>query len=375
MIKKIPEIFLLAALLLFLPSCGLIDFVLPSETIDIPLNAEPERAGDSEYTMPSMLIQETHTEQIGDDVSENYADFLTNGYTSVGFLPGLKADEAESRLKRAGIDYIVEKKASPAKSGVVCSIEYAGFLSSGKHYINPAKQVKLCVSAEKPALPASTVENTVYITFDDGPTEEGTAEILDILDTYGIKGTFFLVGNSVEKAPDAALEIYSRGHAVACHSMSHDYSYIYAKADNLMGEVDEWVTVMENIGVDFSTIPKLFRYPGGSSSQYFNESERDEMNAMLSERGFRAYDWNIVANDALLFQCPEGITAYEYIKNTFKETWAAAKKSSAPKILLLHETVQETRVVLPWMIEFLIEEGCTFAPLSAMPEWWTFADE
>ncbi len=87
------------------------------------------------------------------------------------------------------------------------------------------------------------------------------------------------------------------------------------------------------------------------------------MNEGLEERGFFSYDCNIVANEALLFQCPAGTTTYDYVKNTFLETYDVQKGSDKPKILLLHETVEETRTVLPWMIEHLIADGCTFAAL------------
>lgn len=363
------------AAVMTLSSCGgLWDFVFPAETVDISLNASPDTEPAAESAMPGMLIQERHIEMLGEEYADT-KELSPEGYVSAEKLLGISRTEAESALKTAGVEYTVEEKRNPADAGVVYAVEYAGFSDGEIHYINPVQPVRLYVSADKPVFPEATVQNTVYITFDDGPTEEGTKEILDILDCYGIKGTFFQVGDYVEKYPAAAKAVYDRGHDVACHSMTHQYAYIYASADNLMAEVDEWVTLMERIGVDFDRVPRLFRYPGGSSSQYFSESQLSVMNEMLTERGFRVYDWNIVSNDALLFQCPEGVTAYDYIKNTFRETYEVKKNSSSPKILLLHETVAETRVVLPWMIEYLIEEGCTFAPLSALSDGWTFANE
>lgn len=360
---------------LFLSSCGLWDFVLPAETTDAPMNVSPDVFLPEDASMPGMLIQERHMETIGEsfDVAENPA---TEGYIRTAFLPGATLSEAEAALAAAGVEnYVVERKRNPAAAGVVYAVEYAGFTSDGAHYVNPVQPVCLYVSADKPVFPEATTENTVYITFDDGPTEEGTLEILDILDGYGIKATFFLVGDSVEKYPESAKAIYERGHDVACHSMTHQYETIYASAEALVLEADEWVRQMEALGVDFSRAPRLFRYPGGSSSRYFSKEQLSQMNELLTERGFRVYDWNIVTNDALLFQRPDGTTAYEYIKSTFLETYETEKNSSSPRILLLHETVEETRVVLSWMIDYLIEDGCAFAPLSSLEESWTFADE
>lgn len=342
--------------------------------MDIPQNASPDTGAAAESAMPGLLIQEWHIETLGGEYADT-KEISPEGYVSIPKLLGMNRTDAETALKTAGVEYTVEVKRNPADADVVYAVEYAGFSDGELHYINPVQPVHLCVSADKPVFPEATVQNTVYITFDDGPTEEGTKEILDILDCYGIKGTFFQVGDYVEKYPASAKAVYDRGHDIACHSMTHQYEHIYASAENLMAEVDEWVALMERIGVDFDTVPLLFRYPGGSKSQYFSESQLAVMNEMLFERGFCVYDWNIVSNDALLFQCPEGVTAYDYIKNTFRETYEAKKDSSSPKILLLHETVAETRVVLPWIIEYLIEEGCTFAPLSTMPGGWTFDSE
>jgi len=378
LIKKLCKTILAgAAALLFLSSCEdveLWDFVIPPEPVFMTFHLSPDDALTEDSAIPGLLMQELHTETLGDPVTETEIRF-PEGYVCAPLLPGLDAGTAEAALAEAGVTCTVERRMHPLEAGVVYAVEYAGAVSGGMHYINPAVPVCLYVSADKPDYPEATAENTVYLTFDDGPTAEGTVEILDILDSYGIKGTFFLMGDEAEKYPDAVKAIYSRGHDVACHSMSHKYNHIYASAANLMAETDEWVGLMESYGVDFGTVPKLFRYPGGSSSQYFSKSQLSVMNGLLADRGFRVYDWNIVANDALLFQCPAGMSAYDYIKKTFAETYQARKGTSSPKILLLHETVAETRVVLPWIIEYLIEDGCTFAPLSRLTDWWTFSDE
>ena len=64
-------------------------------------------------------------------------------------------------------------------------------------------------------------ERTVYLTFDDGPIPEVTPWVLDTLDRYGIKATFFLVGQNVERHPELLDEILKRGHRVGNHTMSH----------------------------------------------------------------------------------------------------------------------------------------------------------
>ncbi len=64
-------------------------------------------------------------------------------------------------------------------------------------------------------------KDTVYLTFDDGPIPEATPDVLDILDKYNIKATFFCVGHNVYKNPEVYQQILERGHKTANHSYNH----------------------------------------------------------------------------------------------------------------------------------------------------------
>lgn len=61
----------------------------------------------------------------------------------------------------------------------------------------------------------------VFITFDDGPIPEATPWVLDTLDRFGIKATFFMVGQNVERNPGLLEEVKRRGHAVGNHTLHH----------------------------------------------------------------------------------------------------------------------------------------------------------
>ena len=64
-------------------------------------------------------------------------------------------------------------------------------------------------------------DRRVYLTFDDGPIPEATPWVLDMLDRYGIKATFFMVGDNVRKYPAIYEEVKRRGHRVGNHTMHH----------------------------------------------------------------------------------------------------------------------------------------------------------
>lgn len=64
-------------------------------------------------------------------------------------------------------------------------------------------------------------QHAVYLTFDDGPIPEVTPWVLDVLDRYGIKATFFMVGDNVRKHPEVYEEVVRRGHRIGNHTMHH----------------------------------------------------------------------------------------------------------------------------------------------------------
>lgn len=61
----------------------------------------------------------------------------------------------------------------------------------------------------------------VFLTFDDGPIPEATPWVLDTLDSFGVKATFFMVGQNVERYPELLEEVRRRGHAVGNHTLHH----------------------------------------------------------------------------------------------------------------------------------------------------------
>ena len=64
-------------------------------------------------------------------------------------------------------------------------------------------------------------EKVIYLTFDDGPIPEITPKVLEILDDFDVKATFFCVGDNVRKHPEVYKEVISRGHAVGNHTFNH----------------------------------------------------------------------------------------------------------------------------------------------------------
>lgn len=302
------------------------------------------------------------------------------GYTVLSLGDNNSLDSIGGILEDSLITYNIQYKASTAPEGDVFAIEYAGFSCSDGYCFNPDVTVTLYVSAEKPAKYEKQGNNIVYITFDDGPSDKNTPKILDILDTYGVKAAFFTTGNAIEKYPEDARSVVERGHILACHSVTHDYKKIYASVSALENEVREWESIVEGAGISLDSIgQRMFRFPGGSVGSYFDSAQSAEMKKALENMGYMIYDWNVVTNDSILYMAPEDTRSYDYLSETFADTLQLclnenSGKENAPIIILMHETVDETPDLLPWILEYLIENGYSFGDLRDIGSSWTFSD-
>lgn len=195
-----------------------------------------------------------------------------------------------------------------------------------------------------------TDDNTqkiVYLTFDDGPSAN-TEEILDILDEYNIKATFFVSGQFGTKEERAKRfnMILDAGHTIGLHSFTHNYKKIYASVDAFLSDMNDiYQEVYDATGYRAS----LLRFPGGSVNAY-NQNIYQDLVKELDRRGLTYHDWAVSSGDA------EGnnIPASTLIKNTVNGC-TERKKS----VVLLHDTdAKDTTVeALPTIIKDLQDAG------------------
>lgn len=98
-----------------------------------------------------------------------------------------------------------------------------------------------------------TERRAVMLTFDDGPIPEATPEILDILERYGVKATFFMVGDNVRKYPDLLEAVKKAGHSVGNHTMHH-LQGLHTGSEGYLKDVEQ---------AEVLTGSSLFRPPHG----------------------------------------------------------------------------------------------------------------
>lgn len=216
-------------------------------------------------------------------------------------------------------------------------------------------------------IPVNADDNkVVYLTFDDGPNHIGTNKILDVLDKYNIKATFFIIGEFASYYPERVQAVYKSGHLIGCHTYSHRYNNIYSSKEDLMNEVYEWEELIYKIiGTELQT--KLFRFPGGSTNNFLRKERKLEMIDSLHDEGYRIFDWNVSNNDAHVLKSMNSKTREEYVKQAFIQSLDMIENiPNVPKIILMHDVKKHTADTLEWIIEYLIDCGYTFETLDKL---------
>lgn len=175
-------------------------------------------------------------------------------------------------------------------------------------------------------------ERAVYLTFDDGPIPEVTPWVLDVLDRYGVKATFFMVGDNVRKHPDEYKMVVERGHRIGNHTYHHLKGF-EEHTDNYVANVDKAATLIKS---------DLFRPPHGfmRMGQY----------RALRER-YRIIMWDLVTRD----YNPK-LTGDEVLDKVKRY----ARNGS---IITFHDSLRATHnlyYALPRAIEWLLGEGYEF---------------
>ena len=139
--------------------------------------------------------------------------------------------------------------------------------------------------------------NTIYLTFDDGPSSDITPQILDVLKSEGVKATFFVEGIYGDDYSEYMKRIVAEGHTIGIHCYTHDYATVYASPEAYFSDLTSAVAkVREITGVE----SKIIRFPGGSSNTVSRNYSPGIMSVLVREvqaRGFHYFDWNVGSGD------------------------------------------------------------------------------
>lgn len=192
----------------------------------------------------------------------------------------------------------------------------------------------------------------VYLTFDDGPSTR-TETILEILNEYGVKATFFVVGKEDEYSMEMYKKIVEDGHTLGMHSYSHQYSVIYQSVEAFASDMERLETLLRTAtGEDV----KLFRFPGGSSNLVSNIGMQEFIQYLNSE-GITYFDWNVSSGDAT----SKELEAETLVQNVVQDV--EIYKSS---VVLMHDAADKPNTVeaLPKLIEQLQAMDVEILPIT-----------
>lgn len=192
----------------------------------------------------------------------------------------------------------------------------------------------------------------IYLTFDDGPGPY-TDQLLEILDRYDVKATFFVT--NVEPEYRALIAKEARmGHTVAIHSYTHNYRKIYSSTAaywtdfNRMNDI-----VRKETGKNVT----MFRFPGGSSntvSMRYRDGIMSKLVKQAGKKGLTYYDWNVSSGDAGGTSSANGV--YRNIVRGVKE-----QKTS---IVLCHDVKKYTVNAMDRTIRWCLDHGYEFRTLE-----------
>ena len=170
-------------------------------------------------------------------------------------------------------------------------------------------------------------QNNIWLTFDDGPHQESTPFILNVLKEEQVKATFFLVGEQMEKHPELLNQIISEGHIVANHSYSHKNGWLSNNS-----------TYFNDIEKCQKLIPenKLFRPPYGKISP---------LQISHLKKNYKIILWDVLSWDFSLYNTPKKVKE-SVLKNTVSGSiilFHNNKKSFKNLQPILKETIQELK--------------------------------
>jgi peptidoglycan/xylan/chitin deacetylase (PgdA/CDA1 family) len=194
----------------------------------------------------------------------------------------------------------------------------------------------------------------VALTFDDGPLPRFTKPILDALDQYCTKATFFNIGEMALAYPDMVKEVIGRGHVVGTHTWSHPMNLRHLSLDKAKDQIERgFAAVTLAAG---QPVAPFFRFPGLSDS--------GPLMAYLQERGIAAFTVDVISNDSYIG------SADSLAKRTINQV-----HQQNGGIILFHDIKASTARALPTILTALKKDGYkvvllrakgTYTPLPAI---------
>ena len=195
----------------------------------------------------------------------------------------------------------------------------------------------------------------IYLTFDDGPGLY-TDEILDILNKYDIKATFFVTKNGED---ETILREYNEGHTIGLHTYTHQWK-IYSSEEAYYDDLNK---IKDRVFKITGYESKFIRFPGGSSntiSRAYSKNIMSKLTNSVTENGYKYFDWNVSIEDAGACAKLRVKNKEECVINYFKS--GISKKQA--NYVLMHDVKEYTKNALEEMILYAKENNYEFLKID-----------
>ncbi|MEO5594074.1 MAG: polysaccharide deacetylase family protein [Chitinophagaceae bacterium] len=218
---------------------------------------------------------------------------------------------------------------------LLVALLYAVIIFYGSYYVGSNFFMKVLCSA-------ATGSKQIAISFDDGPADTYTAEILQVLKVNRVPAVFFCIGKNIVGNETLLKKITEEGHIIGNHSFSHHFWFDLFSTKKMLADVQVMSeTVKDTIGVS----PRLFRPPYGVTTP--------NMKNVMDQGGFTAIGWNIRSMDTV-------------IKDEEKLLQKINGQLQPGAIVLLHDTSKTTLQVLPRFIATARSKGYEFVRIDKL---------
>lgn len=195
---------------------------------------------------------------------------------------------------------------------------------------------------------AAALRKQIALTIDDGPDPAVTEPVLDILDRYQVKATFFYIGDKVAQHPELCREIVRRGHAIENHSQHHSLYFSMFGYQKMIREIMQGQETIQNItGIR----PQFFRAPAGLRNPFLDPALK-HLSLHLASWSVRAFDTKVNNADKVKAKLIAGLRPGAIV--LLHDGNAARTQTNEPIIV----------AVLPAILEAALAKGLHFVTLA-----------
>ena len=197
----------------------------------------------------------------------------------------------------------------------------------------------------------------VALTFDDGPDPVYTPKVMEILESYNVRGTFFVIGQNVLAYPETARMLVSHGHEIENHTFTHPVFSLLTKEANKSQMQATNDIIYEITG----THPQYFRKPYSDRNEATNTSDIAYLE-LLNELGLKASEYDIDSKDWMLESSDQIV---EHVKAQFQ-----ASNGKYSQVLLhdSHQNPELTIEALPKIIEYIQSQGIEIVTVNHLAD-------